>query len=467
MSISDLSFIFYYLPAFYAVYYVCPARARRFVLALGGLLFYAWGRIGDAVFLLALSLVVWALTLAAAGKGSVTGDRKAGGPEAGDGESSPPRSLRRKLFCWIGIAICVAFLAAFKYLDTPLGFPLGASFYIFHMISCLADVMGGTEPEKDPSYFLAYVAMFPKLIMGPIVRYRDLVGELRAPAPTLTDVSDGLFRFVVGLSKKALLAMQLAPITESLWVDAPYSRPAAWLGAVCWSMQLYFDFSSYSDMAIGLGRMAGLSFGENFDYPYTSFSVTEFYRRWHISLGRWFRDYVYIPLGGSRRGTGRVLLNLMFVWLLTGMWHGSTLNFLVWGLGLGAVICVEKLAGIPKQKKNPVFWLWTTLWIVVSWVVFNSADLPSALAYVKAMFGGSPYVVSQSVKTAFHDTWYVLLGAAVACTPLVRNVCRKLSGDTEGLRANILKGAALCVLMGLSLLVIVNSGYSAFIYTKF
>ncbi len=428
------------MPAFYAVYNIFPARLRRWPLALGGLLFYAWGNLKDAAFLLVISLVVWALSKA---------------------------SARRKLYAYAGIVICLAFLAVFKYTDSPLGFPLGASFYVFHMISYLVDTADGRESAADPVSFLAYVAMFPKLIMGPIVQFHDIAATIKAPITTIQDTADGLMRFVIGLAKKALLASQLAPITVSLWNDAPNSALSAWLGAVCFSMQLYFDFASYSDMAIGLGKMAGFSFGENFIYPYASCSVSEFYRRWHASLGRWFRDYMYIPLGGSRKGLPRTLFNLMIVWAATGIWHGSTLNYIVWGTGLGLVICIEKITGISKAEKTVFGWLWTIIIIVVSWVIFNSADMASAVVYVGYMFGTVPPVITHPLLTALHDTWYVIAAAAFLCTPVIQDSCQKVIKGKIGLGANLAKAIVLSALLALSLVVMVNSGYSAFIYTKF
>ena len=440
MLISDFTFIFYFMPGFYVLYNIFPPKARRFVLAAGGLLFYSWGRLQDAAIFLVLSLAVWLLSLLAA---------------------------RGRQFAYAGVALCVAALALFKYFDTPLGFPLGASFYIFHMISYLVDVTRGSKAEKDPFVLLAYLAMFPKLIMGPIEQYHDLAETVKAPVTTVQDTADGLLRFVVGLAKKALLAMQLAPMTEALWLDAPDSGIAAWMAAVCYSLQLYFDFSSYSDMAIGLGRMAGFTFKENFVYPYTSCSVSEFYRRWHASLGRWFRDYVYIPLGGSRGGTKRTLLNLMIVWALTGIWHGSSLNFLLWGDFLGVIICIEKVTGAAKAERTFLGWLRTTVLIVLSWVVFNASGLPEALNHLAMMFGASPFAVTRQVLASFHDQWPVLLGACIGCTPIVRDLGRRIAGTEDTLKAAVLKTALMCVLFAASLLLIVNSGYSAFIYTKF
>ena len=440
MSISDLIFVFFFMPVFFGIYAILPPKRRRWALALGGIFFYAWGNLSDALILLVLSAVVYVFSRL---------------------------SAKKKLFAFVGIACCVLTLAVFKYVNTPLGFPLGASFYIFHMISYLADIHRGETEPADFVSFLAYIAMFPKLIMGPIVQYHDIAETIKAPAVSVNETANGLFRFIVGLSKKAAIAMQLAPLTESLWADAANSALSAWLGAICFSLQLYFDFSSYSDMAIGLGRMAGFSFGENFIYPYISCSVSEFYRRWHASLGRWFRDYLYIPLGGSRKGLARTLLNLMIVWAATGIWHGSTLNFLGWGIGLGAIICFEKLTGIAKGKKTFPGWLWTTVLIVVSWVIFNSADMPSAALYISRMFGASPFVLTQPLLTVLHDSWYVPAIAVFGCTPLIKNCCQKVFKDENSRTAMLCKSAALCALLALSLLLIVNSGYSAFIYTKF
>ncbi|MBQ2095501.1 MAG: MBOAT family protein [Firmicutes bacterium] len=445
MSFTYISFIYYFLPLFLLGFYLLPRRLRTGWLCVASLLFYAWGGLKDLAVLLVLTLVCFAFSRLQikTGKGSMA-----------------------------GAVFCLAVLAVFKYLETPFGFPLGVSFYTFHLVSYLIDVR--REPSRAGSFgtLFAYVLMFPKLIMGPIVTWHDLSAQMEQADPDIRALSEGLFRFAVGLGKKTLLAMQLAPVTESLWMDAPNSGFSAWLGIICYTLQLYFDFSGYSDMAIGIGKAIGLDLGEHFLHPYCSHSVSEFYRRWHASLGNWFKEYLYYPLGGNRKGNARTLLNIMIVWLATGVWHGNTLNFPVWGIGLGVIICIERLTGLSKKTEGPVLRLWTVFWVMMGWVMFNAADLPAALDYYRCLFRPETFAATHALQTALHDTWYVIAAALIGTTPYVRDRFRAFAGTKllqgkSELGKNIAMAAGFAVLLAVSTVIIINTGFSAFIYTKF
>ena len=312
VAFSSISFLFYFLPLFFIIYYLIPARAKNAVLLAGSLFFYAWGEPRWILLLLASILVTWLLG-------------RAMRPEASAG--------RRRGLLILGLVFQLGLLVAVKYagfffgafIDLPkLHLPLGVSFYTFHAISYLVDVYRQkTPPQKNLLRLGLYLALFPKLVMGPIVPYHELEPALAQRTIDAQDVSDGCFRFTIGLAKKALLADALAGLVTGIWGDlASLTVLSAWLGLIGYALQLYFDFSGYSDMAIGLGRMLGFRFPENFRYPYLCSSISDFWRRWHISLGSWFKEYLYFPLGGSRTGTLRTLRNLLLVWLATGLWHG-------------------------------------------------------------------------------------------------------------------------------------------------
>lgn len=319
MAFSSISFLFYFLPLFFIIYYLIPARAKNVVLLAGSLFFYAWGEPRWILLLVASILVTWLLG-------------RAMRPEAGAG--------RRRGLLILGLVFQLGLLVAVKYagfffgafIDLPkLHLPLGVSFYTFHAISYLVDVYRQkTPPQKNLLRLGLYLALFPKLVMGPIVPYHELEPALAQRTIDAQDVSDGCFRFTIGLAKKVLLADALAGLVTGIWGDlASLTVLSAWLGLIGYALQLYFDFSGYSDMAIGLGRMLGFRFPENFRYPYLCSSISDFWRRWHISLGSWFKEYLYFPLGGSRAGTLRTLRNLLLVWLATGLWHGASWNYVL------------------------------------------------------------------------------------------------------------------------------------------
>ena len=467
MSFSSVIFLFYFLPVFFLCYNAVPAKWKNGAALIGSLVFYAWGEPFGLLFLLA-SIAVCGLLLQGMG---------AGAP-----------AIRRKRLLILGIVFHVGMLAVFKYagffgqaaLDLlgmertvpQLPLPVGISFFTFQILTCLVDVYRGqADVPNGPMELALYVALFPKLTMGPIVRYQDLQAELRQRHAALQDVSDGIFRFVLGMGKKVLLANELGALADSIWNTAQLQISAAdaWLGLIAYALQIYFDFSGYSDMAIGLGRMMGFHFKENFIYPYLAKSVSEFWRRWHISLGSWFREYVYIPLGGSRVSRWKLLRNLMVVWLLTGLWHGANWTFLLWGLYYGVLICLEKLLKLEKRAIPAVVWhIGSLFFIVMGWVLFRADTVSQAVRYVCAMFGGAPMgLIDAAARLHLHDDLPLLLAAVIGSTPLVKLMARKLTGACSPAVLSLLKAVCMGILLVLCTMYLVNATYNPFIYARF
>ena len=371
MLFSSIPFLYYFLPLVLAVYFLTPARFRNAVLLLASLIFYAWGEPKYVLLMLASILSGYGFGLLQ--------ERYRGQKGA-------------KLVCGLSVAVSLSFLLYFKYADfflenfnaaTGLGVPLlrialpiGISFYTFQIISYTVDVYRGEPAQKNLIHLAAYVAMFPQLIAGPIVRYSDIAQQLEHRSHSTALAAEGVRRFLIGLGKKILIANQLGELCSVFRASDEKSVLFYWLYAVAFALHIYFDFSGYSDMAIGLGKVFGFHFLENFNYPYISASITEFWRRWHISLGTWFRDYVYIPLGGNRVGRARQLLNILVVWMLTGFWHGAAWNFVVWGLMFAVLLIMEKLWLLkPLSKCRPLAHLYVVFFVVISFVIFNAENM--------------------------------------------------------------------------------------------
>ena len=453
MVFSSLTFLCLFLPLTLGLYYLCPRRGRNAVLLAASLVFYAWGE-PKYVLLMVLSIA------ANYGFGLLLG--------RGD--------RLRRLWLILGVAFNLAMLGLFKYADLllrtwngltagnlpllQLALPIGISFYTFQAMSYIIDVYRGkAKAQKNPVDFGAYIAMFPQLIAGPIVRYTDVADRLRDRQVTPEAFAGGLLRFSVGLGKKVLLANQLG----TLWALASQGSPAAllaWLGALAFTLQIYFDFSGYSDMAIGLGAMLGFSFPENFRYPYTAKSVTEFWRRWHISLSTWFREYLYIPLGGNRRGPARQLLNLGIVWALTGLWHGADWNFLLWGLYYFLLLALEKLFLLRRLERLPAIFgrLYTLLAVVLGWVLFacGTEALPG---YLGALFGKNGLAGTLDLYYLGKYACLLLLGA-LASTELPRRLWDRIGPFWPRALGSL-------ALLGLSLAFLIAESYNPFLYFRF
>ena len=463
MVFSSLLFMFIYLPVVLAVYYLVPSKWRNVWLFIVNLVFYGWG---EPVYIV---LMLFSITVNYAA-GLLIARLK------GDGS----KAKRVLVAC---VVINLALLVFFKYFDfiaenlsfipfiRPLGLtlPIGISFYTFQTMSYPIDVYrGDADVQKNYVRFGTFVALFPQLIAGPIVRYKDVANQLAFRANDREQFASGVRRFIVGLGKKVLLANNIG----MLW-DVYKSMPAgeltvagAWLGIIAFSLQIYFDFSGYSDMAIGLGRMLGFEFRENFDYPYISQSVTEFWRRWHISLGTWFRDYVYIPLGGNRRGLARQFLNILIVWALTGFWHGANWTFLLWGLYYAVFLIVEKAFLLRALEKLPrlIRHVYAVLVAVCGWVLFQLDSVREALHYYKAMFGGAEGGLWSRTDLYYLGSFAaVLIVSVVACTPLGKKLWEKLPKKAAAVAAPVL--IVLCLILVTAYLV--DATYNPFLYFRF
>ena len=437
MLFSSIPFLYYFLPLVLAVYFLTPARFRNAVLLLASLIFYAWGEPKYVLLMLASILSGYGFGLLQ--------ERYRGQKGA-------------KLVCGLSVAVSLSFLLYFKYADfflenfnaaTGLGVPLlrialpiGISFYTFQIISYTVDVYRGEPAQKNLIHLAAYVAMFPQLIAGPIVRYSDIAQQLEHRSHSTALAAEGVRRFLIGLGKKILIANQLGELCSVFRASDEKSVLFYWLYAVAFALHIYFDFSGYSDMAIGLGKVFGFHFLENFNYPYISASITEFWRRWHMSLGTWFRDYVYIPLGGNRVGRARQLLNILVVWMLTGFWHGAAWNFVVWGLMFAVLLIMEKL------------WLLKPL----------SKCRPLAHLYVA---GGIPLVSAEAVY-CLRSFALVLILAVFGATPLLRNGLVRLSQyPTAGKVLNALEPFTLFILLLVMTGYLVDGSFNPFLYFRF
>ena len=461
MSFSDLTFLFYFLPLFFAVYYLVPFRFKNAALVLGSAAFYFLGAGARDCLLLGAS-VVFHYALARGMEGRTVHVRKA--------------------LLVFGLCIDLFGLVYFKYAAfilenlgkltgqafslVHLALPLGISFYLFQSAGYLIDVYRGAQAERNLIDFSAFVLAFPQLTMGPILRYDEWRGALKERTIAREDIFLGFECFAVGLCFKVLLADQLAPLWASLErIGYGYlSSPLAWLGAVSYSLQLYFDFSGYSLMAMGLGQMLALPVPRNFDLPYTARSVSEFYRRWHITLGTWFRDYVYIPLGGSRRGKARTALSLAVVWFFTGLWHGASWNFVLWGVMLLAFILLEKFCiGSFLKEHKFLSHLYLLFVIPQTWVVFRITKLSDVGAYFSRLFpffGTHSAVSAQDAVKLLASYWWLLLLAIFFCLPQPRRFYEKHRGS-------LLLDLPLFLLFWVCVYFIATSSGNAFLYSRF
>ncbi len=467
MLFSSIPFLYYFLPLVLAVYFLTPRAGKNAVLFLSSLLFYAWGEPKFCIFML-LSIL----------QGYVFGRLI---------EKHAQNKKRSKLFLTASVALSLALLAYCKYADfflssvnavTGLSFkllhvtlPIGISFYTFQILSYVVDVYRGEVPAQKSFLKLGtYIAMFPQLIAGPIVRYAEIAPQLDSRQTTLEDVSSGACRFVIGLSKKVLLANVLYELITAFQQSRDLSVLYFWLYAVSFALQLYFDFSGYSDMAIGLGRIFGFRFQENFNYPYISGSITEFWRRWHISLGSWFRDYVYIPLGGNRVSKAKWLRNILVVWMLTGLWHGASWNFVLWGLGFAVLLVAEKLVyGRLLQRTHVLKHVYTLLLVTLSFVLFNADSVSEAVSQLGAMFGagGLPLVSTEGVYylKSYAGTF---LFATIGATPLVSNAISRFGKTRFGAQAlTVLQPLVMLALLAACTAFLVDGSFNPFLYFRF
>ncbi len=466
MLFSSVKFLYYFLPAVLVVYFVVPGRWKNAVLLLASLLFYAWGEPRFSIIMVTTAMTGYL-------SGRIIEQLK--------GEKL------RKAVLITGLILVLVPLLLFKYGDffirnidqvfpgmlSPLGLvlPIGVSFYTFQILSYVIDVYRReVDVEKNPFYFLMYVSFFPQLIAGPIVRFQTIQKEIRNRKVTLELFASGITRFVTGLGKKILIANLLAEFGQQLSLAGTRSVLSLWAGALAFTFQIYFDFSGYSDMAIGLGRMFGFQFLENFDYPYLSQSITEFWRRWHMSLGSWFRDYVYIPMGGSRVSSWKMIRNLWVVWLLTGFWHGASWNFVVWGLFYFILLQMERigLSKILDKAGSAVRIVYTFFFVNLGFVLFNADSLTEALSNIGGMFGGQALKLWDPLTLYYVKSYaLVFLLAIVASTPYPKRLWERIRNRTSGFILDTVAALGVFMVLFLSTAQLVDGSFNPFLYFRF
>lgn len=470
MLFSSVLFLFRFLPLFFLCYYLVPGRVKNLILFLGSLIFYAWGEPIYVMLMLFSTLVDYT-------HGRLI--EKFRGRKAAKG------------FLISSVIINLFILCFFKYADflvqsinsvagtsiplMNLPLPIGISFYTFQTMSYTIDVYRGeTKVQRNLLDFGVFVTMFPQLIAGPIVKYRDVEARLRSRKADIVVISHGMKRFCVGLAKKVLLANNIGALWELIYAMdfGEMSMLTAWVGVFAFAFQIYFDFSGYSDMAIGLGEMLGFYFPENFNYPYISASVTEFWRRWHMSLGSWFREYVYIPLGGNRKGVRRQLLNIFIVWMLTGIWHGAGWNFLLWGLWFALALVLEKrlLGRLFLWLPKGVGRIYTMLVVLVGWVLFALNTPAEIMGYLRAMVGAAGGLFDAQGIYLGREYGILFLIAAIGSTPLCGGIAKRLEKSGNGVGIALYRlGEKLipAALLLLSIAGIVEASYNPFLYFRF
>lgn len=472
MVFSSLIFLFRFLPLILLIYYIVPGKFKNMVLLSGSLVFYAWGEPKYVLIMIFSTLVNYVF-------GILIEDFK-----------KKDKISTSKYMIVASVIVNLSVLGFFKYADllintanklTGSGFhlleialPVGVSFYTFQTMSYTIDVYrGNVAAQRNIITFGTYVTMFPQLIAGPIVKYKSVADELNKRKGNIDTFAEGIGRFITGLGKKVLLANNIGNLWDTIKAVNPENMSvlSAWLGIIAFTFQIYFDFSGYSDMAIGLGKMFGFNFEENFNYPYISKSVTEFFRRWHISLGTWFREYVYIPLGGNRCSTYKHIRNILVVWILTGLWHGASYNFMLWGLYYGVILILEKIFLKKYIDRLPAFiqHIYTLLIVITGWVIFSFEDMGQLERYLKTMFnvtGGKIYD-NQSIYLLYtHVVLLIIL--IVASTPAAKKLVNRLFEiiKSEAVKT-VLANVFYVVVFAMVIAYLVDSSYNPFLYFRF
>lgn len=467
MLFSSQVFLYFFLPITLIVYYLSPKRFRNFILLIASLIFYAWGEPVYILIMLFSTIFNYVTGLLI------------------DKFQKKNQHKYAKIVLIVSVVGNLAILGFFKYSDflisninslfnlnislLAIALPIGISFYTFQTMSYTIDVYKqNVKAQKNFISFATYVTLFPQLIAGPIVKYRDVSESLENRKENITDFSEGIKCFIIGLFKKVMIANNVGFIWESIH-SLPYSEISlslAWFGAICYSLQIYYDFSGYSDMAIGLGKMFGFHFLENFNYPYIAKSITDFWRRWHISLSSWFKEYVYIPLGGSRKTIARTVINLLIVWFLTGLWHGASWNFVVWGLYFGVLLIIEKFVLKKVLDKMPSYigHLYTLFFVIISWVIFACPTLEDGLNYISIMFNFNNEIISTESIYLISTHFVLFIIAIIGCTPIFKKIKEKLKNNKIFMIIEII----IClVLFFISLSFLVGSTYNSFLYFRF
>lgn len=463
MLFTSISFLYYFLPTIIILYFITPKKYRNYILLIFSIIFYMYGEPKYVILMLVEILVAYF--------GALLIDK-----------------YKSKEIFLITIIIHIGLLCVFKYTDLFIGtinsifktnisflniaLPIGISFYTFQILSYVIDVYRGkVKVQKNILKLATYVSLFPQLIAGPIVRYETICDELDNRDETIEKFSLGTRRFIIGLAKKVLIANMLGELCTKFSLVDERSVLFYWIFAISYMLQVYFDFSAYSDMAIGLGKMFGFTFLENFNYPFISKSITEFWRRWHISLSSWFKDYVYIPLGGSRKGTLKLVRNILIVWFLTGIWHGAAYNFILWGLFIGVFLVIEKLwlskyiSKLPKFLRN----IYVLFIIMISFIMFNAGSINEAFFNIKGLFGLNKEVFINNYTIYYLKSYLIVLIIAIfGATPLFKNIIEKLKkSKCLNKIINILEPIFLVILLLLVTAYLIDSSYNPFLYFRF
>ena len=467
MLFSSISFLYYFLPVVIILYFIAPTKIKNLILLLVSLIFYFCGEPIYVFLMLGTILVAYIHALLI--------DKYRG-------------TKLSKVFLVSSIVITVSLLGFFKYTDffieninTVLGtsvallkiaLPIGISFYTFQILSYVIDVYkGNAKVQKSFLNLATYVSLFPQLIAGPIVRYTSVEDDLENRKHTFQGFAEGATRFVIGLAKKILIANVLGELCQDFRLCEDKTVLFYWLYAVAFSLHIYFDFSAYSDMAIGIGRMLGFKFPENFNYPYISKSITEFWRRWHMSLSTWFRDYIYIPLGGNRVGKFKLYRNILIVWLLTGFWHGAAWNFIVWGLFFAVFLMIEKafLGKILEKLPSIISRTYLLFLIVISFVIFNADGMTQAIQDIGGMFGANGVALFNDLSIYYLQSYLVIfIIAIIGATPFVKNLVLKLKENQSARKViNILEPVVIVLLLVICTAYLVDGSFNPFLYFRF
>lgn len=467
MLFSSIPFLYWFLPMTLIIYFIVPKNLKNTVLLLSSLFFYAWGEPKYVILMVISILIGWVFGLLI--------------------EKSKNKKTS-KILVILSVILNLSFLLYFKYTDffisninsivgtdiplLKIALPIGISFYTFQILSYTIDVYrGDVDAQTNPLTLGAYISMFPQLIAGPIVRYSDVAKQLDSREHTANKIAQGITRFTIGLGKKVIIANTLGEICEVFNTSNDKSILFYWLYAASFALQIYFDFSGYSDMAIGLGKVLGFDFLENFKYPFISKSISEFWRRWHMSLGFWFRDYVYIPLGGSRVSKTRYICNVLIVWMLTGFWHGASWNFIVWGLYFAIFLTLERfIIGDWLKKHNRLARLYVIPVILVSFVIFNSVNIADIGTYLGGMLGlTGEEIISTEFIYYMRNYSCILTMAIIGATPIPKNIINKIKekGDRSRGVINILECAFVIVVILIVTAYLVDGSFNPFLYFRF
>jgi alginate O-acetyltransferase complex protein AlgI len=463
-----LLFIFVFLPVFILIYYAAPKIIRNLVIVAASLIFYAWGE--PIYILIMLFAAVFDFT------NGLLIDKFRDNKKACRAVLIGSLTVNLGILCFFKYYgfllsnINALFHLNIAYKSLPL--PLGISFYTFQSMSYVIDVyLGKVKAQKNILIYATFVTMFPQLVAGPIVKYIDISKQIENRKESMNLFGEGAELFIIGLSKKVLLANNIGMLWDTIKATpaSQLSIASSWLGIIAFTFQIYFDFSGYSDMAMGLGRMMGFHLTQNFNYPYISKSITEFWRRWHMSLGSWFREYVYIPLGGNRKGRLKQYRNIFIVWFLTGFWHGANWNFILWGLYFGAFVTIEKIFLLKWLDKRPKFiaHIYTLLVVVVGWVFFEFENMQQGISFLKTMFGlNSGTLIDSNAIYYIYTNIILFVILAVCSTPVVRNIMLKLKEKIQTVGVLIMP-AVYALLLFFCTAYLVNQSYNPFLYFRF